>query len=431
MHLLPAWELRPFAHLSPPPDVQAAQLAGLFALLRTPAPLIVTSLEALMMRTIPRRIFEDSVIRIALAEVIDLEALVEALASMGYQRVPQTEEPGDFSVRGGIVDVFSPLHHHPVRLELEEEIVTSIRHFIPSASDRLARSKRRWSFGRATFPRLRCATHGWSRRWPLRCGEIGMVRKEAAELNETIENGLLFPGVELLTPYLYPEGLQSIFDYIPGNAIAWLMEPGRILGEVSRMLERIQAEAAAAHQKPIFYPAPEALSLTADEFERAIGSFTAVEAGSLITAAAPREGWATAIEVKSQASLRLGATELTGAQGAPSFEPLAVELKEVRRSQGHALMVVEGTNQAARLRRHLEAYDLEVNTECKSFAELLECEDYRPAIIEGEIAAGTVLQHDGLYVYSEEELFGEPRARRRIRRSAKGALLNLDELQPR
>ena len=55
-----------------------------------------------MMRTIPRRIFEDSVIRIALAEVIDLEALVEALASMGYQRVPQTEEPGDFSVRGGI-----------------------------------------------------------------------------------------------------------------------------------------------------------------------------------------------------------------------------------------------------------------------------------------------------------------------------------------
>ena len=184
--------------------------------------------------------------------------------------------------------------------------------------------------------------------------------------------------MELLTPYLYPEGLQSIFDYIPDNAIAWLMEPGRILGEVSRMLERIEAEAAAAHQKPIFYPAPEALYLTADEFERAIGAFTAVEAGSLITAAAPREGWATAIEVKSQASLRLGATELTGAQGAPSFEPLAVELKEVRRSQGHALMVVEGTNQAARLRRHLEAYDLEVNTECKTFAELIESEDFRP-----------------------------------------------------
>ena len=71
-------------------------------------------------------------------------------------------------------------------------------------------------------------------------------------------------------------------------------------------------------------------------------------------------------------------------------------------------MVVEGTNQAARLRRHLEAYDIEVNFECKSLAQLLEWPDFRPVIMEGEIAAGTVLQQDGLYIYSEEEIFGEP-----------------------
>ena len=109
VHLLPAWEVRPFAHLSPPPDDQAAQLAALFALRRTPAPLVVASVEALMMRTIAMRTFEDSVIRIALAENLDLEALVDALMAMGYQRVPQAEEAGDFSVRGGIVDIFSPL----------------------------------------------------------------------------------------------------------------------------------------------------------------------------------------------------------------------------------------------------------------------------------------------------------------------------------
>ena len=53
---------------------------------------------------------------------------------MGYQRVPQAEEPGDFSVRGGIVDIFSPLHYPPVRFELEEDLVTSIRHYDPSTS---------------------------------------------------------------------------------------------------------------------------------------------------------------------------------------------------------------------------------------------------------------------------------------------------------
>ncbi|MGA7872758.1 MAG: hypothetical protein WCA22_17860, partial [Candidatus Binatus sp.] len=50
----------------------------------------------------------------------------------------------------------------------------------------------------------------------------------------------------------------------------------------------------------------------------------------------------------------------------PSFEPLATELREVQRGQGRSLMVVEGPHQVARLRRHLEAWDLEVNVECKS-----------------------------------------------------------------
>src|SRR3989441_5599596 len=85
------------------------------------------------MRPIPRAVFESSVLRIAAADTLDLEALIDALSAMGYQRVPQTEEPGDFSVRGGIVDVFSPLFNNPVRIELEEDIVTSIRRFDPSS----------------------------------------------------------------------------------------------------------------------------------------------------------------------------------------------------------------------------------------------------------------------------------------------------------
>jgi len=133
VHLLPAWELKPFAHLSPPPHTQAAQLAALYAALRGESPLLIASAEALLMRTIPRAVFESSVLRIAAADTLDLEALIDALSAAGYQRVPQTEEPGDFSVRGGIIDIFSPLYHNPVRIELEEDIVTSVRQFDPAS----------------------------------------------------------------------------------------------------------------------------------------------------------------------------------------------------------------------------------------------------------------------------------------------------------
>ncbi|HTT74680.1 MAG TPA: transcription-repair coupling factor [Candidatus Binataceae bacterium] len=430
VYLLPAWEARPFAHVSPGPDTQAAQLAALYALLRKPSPIVVTSVEALMMRTMPRRVFEDSVIKVGLAERLDLEALIEALIAMGYQRLPQTEEPGDFSVRGGIVDIFSPLHHNPIRLELEDDLVISVRHFDPSNQRSLGEVEE------ATVIRTRHVAPSVLRdkrlieRVAIRCAEIGMVRKEAGELTETLETGLLFPGVELIMPYIHEGGLSAIFDYLPANAIAWMIEPGRIVAEAERFTERVDDEASAAQAKPAFYPTPERLYLSNSELEHALSELTAVEAGSLVTVAAPREGWATPIEVRAQASLKLGGAELTATVNAPSFEPLAKELNEVRRGQGRALMVVEGANQAARLRRHLEAFEIEVNTECKTFAEVLDFPDYRPVIMEGEIAAGTVLQRDGLYVYGEEDLFGEPRARRRARRPAKGTLFNLEELRP-
>src|SRR6202022_2000494 len=57
VHLLRGWQLKPFAAISPPSDVQASQLAALYAMRRLPTPIIVTSAEALMMRTIPREEF--------------------------------------------------------------------------------------------------------------------------------------------------------------------------------------------------------------------------------------------------------------------------------------------------------------------------------------------------------------------------------------
>ena len=430
VHLLRSWEVKPMAQLSPPTDAQASQLAALFAMLRHESPLIVTSAEALMTRTIPRASFNESIVTVAIGDRLDLDALVEALSACGYQRVPQTEEAGDFSVRGGIVDAFSPLYRDPIRIELEDDVITSIRHFDADTQRSGAELVEATIIRTRYVPPSALKDPKMREQVVLRAAEIGMVRKEAAELAETLENGLLFPGAELLMPYAYGRALDSVFDYMPPNALLWLVDSGRVLAEANRFADIVSNETEVAARKPAFHPAPDALFLGVDTFEKALGNFTAVEVGSLVTMAAPREGWAVPVEVKSQNALRLGANQLSGVRTPPSFEPLATELREVQRGQGRSLMIVEGPNQVARLRRHLEAYDLEVNVECKSLSALMEWPDFRPAIMEGEISAGVVLQEDGLYIYSEEEIFGEPRARRRRRPTAKGALLNLEELKP-
>jgi transcription-repair coupling factor (superfamily II helicase) len=423
------WEVTPLARISPPLENQSAEFVALYTLLRKPAPLVITSVEALMTRTMPRAVFENSVRSLTLGDRVDLEGVISELAAIGYQRLPQTEEPGDFSVRGGIIDLFSPLYNLPLRLELEDDVLSSIRFFDPGDQRSLGEvleaiviPARFVAPGALRDRRLRD-------RVELRAAEIGLVRKEVAELSEALENGLLFPGVENLIPYLYDQPLDTLLDFLPQSAVVWMFEPGRIVAQAQRFAEKLADEAAQNLARHAYFPTPESLFLDAAEIQERLQQLVTVEVGSIVTVRTPQEGYATPIEVKSQPSLKLTAGTADGAK-TPSFEPLVNEITQIRRQQGRALFVVDGPSQANRLRRHLEAYGFEVNTKLDSFPRFLEAPPGFPAIIEGEIAAGTVLPLDGLYIYSEEDVFGEPRVRRRSRPAAKGILVNLEELKP-
>ncbi len=428
LYLHTGWEVTPLARISSPLDNQSAEFVTLYALLRKPAPLVITSVEALMTRTMPRSVFENSVVSLTLGDRVDLDGVVSELAAIGYQRLPQTEEPGDFSVRGGIVDLFSPLYNRPLRFELEDDVLSSIRFFDPADQRSLGEvleaiviPARFVAPGALRERRLRD-------RVELRAAEIGLVRKEVAELTEALENGLLFPGVENLMPYMFDQPLDTLFDFLPQGAVTWLVEPGRIIAQAQRFADRIAQEAEHNLSRHVYFPSPETLFLDAADLQARLDQLLTVDVGSIVTLRTPQAGYAVPIEVKSQPSLKLTAGAKDGAK-APSFEPLVAELTQIRRGQSRALFVVDGPSQGNRLRRHLEAYGFEVNSKIESFPRLLEAESHLPAIIEGEIAAGTVLQLDGLYIYSEEDIFGEPRVRRRSR-PAKGILVNLEELKP-
>ncbi|MGO9059164.1 MAG: transcription-repair coupling factor [Candidatus Binataceae bacterium] len=429
VYLHTGWEVAPFGRISPPLDNQAAEFVALYALLRKPAPLVITSVEALMTRTVPRRVFEHSVLNLTLGDGLDLEGLVSELVSIGYQRLPQTEEPGDFSVRGGIVDVFSPLYNRPLRLELEDDVLSSIRFFDPADQRSLGEVLEAIVIPARFIPPGALRDKKLRDRVELRAAEIGLVRKEVAELTEALESGLLFPGVENLLPYMFDEPLDTLFDFLPEGAITWLVEPGRVLAQAQRYADRVADEAAQCQSRHVYYPPPEALYLGAPDLQRRLEERITVDVGSIITVRTPQAGYAPPIEVKSQPSLKLTAGAKDGHK-VPSFEPLVAQLNQIRREQSRALFVVDGPSQANRLRRHLESYGLEVNAKLQNFPQLLETEGNLPAIIEGEIAAGTILEPDGLYIYSEEDIFGEPRARRRSRPVSRGILVNLEELKP-
>ncbi len=381
-----------------------------------------------MTRTVPRRSFESAVLRLTLGDNVDLEGVVAELAAIGYQRLPQTEEPGDFSVRGGIVDLFSPLYGRPLRLELEDDVLSSIRFFDPADQRSLGEVLEALVIPARFIPPAALRDKRLRDRVELRAAEIGLVRKEVAELTEALESGLLFPGVENLLPYMFDEPLATLFDFLPADAITWLVEPGRIIAQAQRFADRVADEAEQNQSRHTYFPPPETLFLDAADLQRRLEERVTVDVGSVVTLRTPQAGYAVPIEIKSQASLKLTA-DSKGERKVPSFEPLVAELNQIRRDRSRALFVVDGPSQANRLRRHLEAYGFDVNAKVEKFPAFLEANGGLPVIMEGEIAAGAVLENDGLYIYSEEDIFGEPRARRRRRPAAKGILVSLEELK--
>ncbi|MBT8406610.1 MAG: hypothetical protein KJP05_04070, partial [Deltaproteobacteria bacterium] len=112
------------------PDVQTQRLAVLYAsAASSQAKIIVAPAQAVMEKVLPRQHFMDASRYLVVREEIQREELISHLVSIGYYRTDLVEEVGDLSVRGDIIDLYTPLYPQPLRLEFFDEVLESIRFF--------------------------------------------------------------------------------------------------------------------------------------------------------------------------------------------------------------------------------------------------------------------------------------------------------------
>ena len=128
---LPAHDVLPFENLSPHPDIQEQRAAALWKLASGQAKLVIAPLEAACMMLFGRDYYAALALRLRVGEEHIPEMLVEHLVSVGYTQVDVVEMPGQVSVRGGILDVYSPEMQRPVRVDFFGDEIESIRRFDP------------------------------------------------------------------------------------------------------------------------------------------------------------------------------------------------------------------------------------------------------------------------------------------------------------
>jgi transcription-repair coupling factor (superfamily II helicase) len=134
--VFPAWDCLPYDRLSPHPDIVAERLEALVKLATHKKPgsrgrIILASVGAVLQRVPPRSLYAEAASVLRKGQTLDVNWLPRFLGENGYGRADTVMEPGEFAIRGGLVDLFPPGTPEPLRLDLFGDTLESIRSFDP------------------------------------------------------------------------------------------------------------------------------------------------------------------------------------------------------------------------------------------------------------------------------------------------------------
>jgi transcription-repair coupling factor (superfamily II helicase) len=211
----PAWDCLPYDRVSPKTDIESARLATLAALAKGvsgPA-LIVTSISAVLQRVPPRAWIAEASFAAKVGAEIDREALVRFLAGNSYVRAGTVRDPGDFALRGGIVDLWPPGEEKPLRLDFFGETLDAIRRF-DAATQLSDDSVEQIALLPASEAPLNA--EAISR---FRTGYVAAFGAAGDDpLYESISAGRKAVGMEHWLA-LFHDGLDTLFDYLPRSLL--------------------------------------------------------------------------------------------------------------------------------------------------------------------------------------------------------------------
>ncbi|WP_286733946.1 transcription-repair coupling factor [Intestinimonas sp. UBA1698] len=226
------------------------RLSALRALAAGESPLTVCTVESLLQRTLPRTLLTQCAQMLRVGESHDLPELAERLAAAGYTRCEQVEGVGQFALRGGILDVFSPAFDRPVRAEFFGDEIDSMGLFDVSSQRRtvnlreaeiLPASEVLPQFAPGGFPGLLEALDGLIARVEKSKPSHPALLATLNEDRERFQAGVAFPAVDRYLALIYPQ-MATAADYLPEDAVVLFCESPRVAERAKHYLWRLEED---------------------------------------------------------------------------------------------------------------------------------------------------------------------------------------------
>ncbi len=409
--LLPDWETLPYDGFSPHADLVSERLATLYRIQRGEFDVALVPAVTALVRLCPPSYLAAYTFFLSQGGRLDREALRRQLALAGYSHVTQVVAPGEFCLRGGLVDLFPMGSAVPYRLDLDDDLVESIRTFDVDSQRTLYTVKDVRLLPAREFPLDEAGRARFRGRWRERFeGDPSKKR-----LYRDVSNGIAAAGVEYYLPLFFDQ-VATLFDYLPGDAALALHH------DVSGAIQDFWRDAASRHKllggdpdRPLL-PPPEVF-VPAEEFYRRAAAHARFD---LLERADPEADSPFAAEAPPAAAVDRRAAD-----------PLAA-LKSVLAGPGpRVLVTADSPGRRETMLAYFAEYGLapEPATDFAGFAAGAQ----RFALAVAPLAAGFALPGEGWCVLTEAELYAGT-VRRRGRRAEKastveGLLRDLSELK--
>ena len=368
----PEWETLPYEATAPHVALIAHRMTTLHRLLVKPPTILVTSVAAAMHRVIPRPLFEEAVIRFKTGATFERESLITSLLRIGYRRVSVVEIPGEFSIRGGIVDIFSTAYSNPVRVEFLGDQVESMRLFDPATQTSIEKLNEGWVLPAREFIR------------PL----------QAQDATAPIP-----PDAEWRSPDLY-ETMDTLFDYLGSDPSLALDQPESLKKACEAAWSKIDDGYLRHVDRDIAnpYPSPERLFLTWDGIQQRIATCPMM---ALEPLAAPDSSWEPTFSFSTQLPGSIG----LGIRGTAFSQTLS--LLEGLRNEHRVVLVARSRGQVDRLLALLREHDLPAESWNPSTWSSQRAGKSPFYVLHGDLSVGFLSGELRLALLTEEELFAK------------------------
>jgi len=230
---LPARDVLPFQNLSPHPEIQEERAAALWQIASGKAAIVVAPVTSTATRLRSAEYYTDLARSVRRADTLDVDGLLRHLNTVGYSSSDVVEMPGQYAVRGGILDVYSPEADRPVRIEFFGDEVESIRKFDPATQRSSAGVDEALLLPLTETPvseELLAAIH------TRLSGKRLSGTEEALEQAILAEGATVFPGWEFYAPVAGAD--RTLLDLLP-EASVMVDEPDAVKRELDRVWSRI------------------------------------------------------------------------------------------------------------------------------------------------------------------------------------------------